>query len=390
MFELFLILKGMILGFLVGLVCGLVPGIHPNLVNILIISFVPVSDNPFILSFIVSIAITNIIINYIPTVFLGVPESGTELSILPAHDMVLSGMSLEAIRLFIIGSIGGLVFSLYLSIFGVIVSKLYPIISEFIWLILVLFSCFFILKEDKKKIAFAVFVMSGLIGIFSQKLPINSDLILFPMLTGLFGIPILITSYSHNTEIPKQDKKMKVSKTTIYNSVITGSLAGFLTSILPGISASAAAFLSSKSSRESYLIKIGSIQMINTLFSFFMIYLIGKSRSGSAVVLKQFMDIGFQDIKLIFVIAAIMIFVSSLTTFELSKYFSKIIHKISYKKTSFVILLFITSIVVYLTGIYGLFLFILCSFLGFIPITNNISRVHMMGCIIIPVIVYFL
>ena len=388
MFSIFL---SLIFGILVGIICGLIPGIHPNLVNTLLLAFVmKTSINPlFLLVFIVSVSLTNVVVNFIPSVFVGVPEAGTELSILPAHKMLIRGAGPEAIRLFMLGCVGAVLFSSTLisaSVF--IIPKILPFLEKYVWVIIALISVFLMLKD--RRISFFIFLLAGIVGVLSSKLPISQNLVLFPLLSGMFGMSTLILSMQKQEKIPRQDKKIVVSKNTIYNSVIKGSFAGLFTSLLPGISASAAAMLVSASSTESFLISVGSIQVINMFFSFLMLWLIGKGRSGSAVAIKQIVDVGITEIKLIIIIAVLSTLISVIITFKLSKFFAKYVEKINYRILTIFIMTVLTTLVIILTGPYGLLLFATCTCLGLLPPLLKIRRVHLMGALIIPTILYFL
>ena len=76
-------------GVLAGTFTGLIPGIHINLIGGLLISL-PVSifyqvDPLYIVVFIAAMAISHTFIDFIPSVFLGCPDTDTELSVLPGH-----------------------------------------------------------------------------------------------------------------------------------------------------------------------------------------------------------------------------------------------------------------------------------------------------------------
>src|SRR3989338_2185931 len=102
------ILLFVLLGIIVGIIFGLIPGLHPNL----IILFVPLlaglnlSTLPLI-AFIVSIGISNTFLDFIPSMLFGAAEAGEELTVLPSHRMLLEGNGYDAVKLAVIGGIGG-------------------------------------------------------------------------------------------------------------------------------------------------------------------------------------------------------------------------------------------------------------------------------------------
>ncbi len=81
------------LGIITGALTGLTPGIHINLIGVSLVSLSSsVFINPFYLvTFITSLAITHTFIDFIPSIFLGCPDTDTELSILPGHELLKKG-----------------------------------------------------------------------------------------------------------------------------------------------------------------------------------------------------------------------------------------------------------------------------------------------------------
>src|SRR3989344_7545032 len=116
-------------GVLVGIFTGLIPGVHINMIGTLIASsslFILAAINPiYLIVFIVSMSITHVFIDFIPSIFLGAPESGTELSVLPGHEMLKQGLGHQAVRLTAFGCLLG-IFIFVLMIFPLsFISKMF-------------------------------------------------------------------------------------------------------------------------------------------------------------------------------------------------------------------------------------------------------------------------
>jgi putative membrane protein len=96
-------------GICAGTITGLIPGIHINLIGVLLVSLSAslfTSINPiYLVVFIVSMAIAHTFIDFIPSVFLGCPDTDTELSVLPGHELLKKGFGYEAITLTCYGSL---------------------------------------------------------------------------------------------------------------------------------------------------------------------------------------------------------------------------------------------------------------------------------------------
>ena len=102
----------LIFGIFAGTVAGLIPGIHINLIGAILVSlsislFYSV-NSIYIVVFIVAMAITHTFVDFIPSVFLGCPDTDTELSILPGHELLKQGKGYEAILLTCYGSLAAI------------------------------------------------------------------------------------------------------------------------------------------------------------------------------------------------------------------------------------------------------------------------------------------
>ncbi|MCK4860250.1 MAG: tripartite tricarboxylate transporter permease, partial [Candidatus Omnitrophica bacterium] len=200
-----------LLGIAAGIFTGLIPGIHINLVSLLVVSLsvylLDIFSLPSLGVFIISMAVTHTFLDILPAIFLGAPDADTAMGVLPGHKLLLQGMGYEAVKLTVIGSLFSLILALILfPLFIIIVPNVYETLQPFIGWILLGVALYMILIEkglDKKFWAFSIFLMAGVLGIIVLTMP-NLKQPLFPLLSGLFGISMLIVSLSNKVEIPKQ------------------------------------------------------------------------------------------------------------------------------------------------------------------------------------------
>src|SRR3989304_8704378 len=79
-------------GILAGTFTGLFPGIHINLVGASLVALSTSILSPlnpmYLVTFIASMAITHTFLDFIPSIFLGCPNTDTELTILPGHELL--------------------------------------------------------------------------------------------------------------------------------------------------------------------------------------------------------------------------------------------------------------------------------------------------------------
>ena len=82
--------------------------------------------------------------------------------------------------------------------------------------------------------------------------------------------------------------------------------------------------------------------------------------------------------------------ISVFLTLYFSKVFSKLIVKVNYKLLVIMIIIFIFIMSLILNGWIGIIVLITSTFIGLIAPLKGIGRNHAMGCLILPVILYFI
>lgn len=396
MFEVFLFF---FLGVLLGIIAGLIPGIHPNFIAIVASSifYNIFPNNTDFISFIVAMGVTNSFISTIPSILLGAPEDDNFLTILPGHYFLLKGYGYYAIKLTIIGSMFGFLFCLItIPITYFIFPKIYSFIKNFMAFILCFIAIYTVMLEREKRkifIASVVFILSGIIGILGNSLPIKENFYLFVALTGLFGLPNLILSIKRNTHLPQQHfKERKISIKTINKSIFTGSIAGLLTGLLPGVGASHATVIATlgKISPDAFLISIGAATTSNVFFSFLALWLIGKPRSGLAITIKEYIPkSGLDEFLLLIIISLLASSLSTIIGIWISKKFVEKLTKIDYRKINIYVMLFLIITVWLSSSFFGIFLLIITTSLGVFAVLSQVKRVNLMGFLILPTILFF-
>ncbi|MBS3782153.1 MAG: tripartite tricarboxylate transporter permease, partial [Candidatus Thermoplasmatota archaeon] len=81
--------------------------------------------------------------------------------------------------------------------------------------------------------------------------------------------------------------------------------------------------------------------------------------------------------------------VAYLLTLTIGKKFSTIHQKVEYNKLSKGIIVFLVVMMLALSGPLGVFVGLISTAIGVIPPLYGVKRVHLMGCIIFPIILFF-
>jgi len=386
------------LGILFGIFTGLFPGIHINLVSAFIISssafFLSFSSPLSLVIFIVAMSITHTFLDFIPSIYLGAPEETSSLAVMPGHELLLEGKAHEAVYYTIIGCAYATIFSIILSpLFISVLPKIYPFIQRMMGFILILASIFLISREKNSKIwAFIIFILAGFLGLATFNLELKQPLL--PLLSGLFGASTLIYSISQKTKIPQQIvEKITIDKKELIAPAISTSLFSPFCAFLPGLGSSQAAILSSEffqPSKKQFLFLLGSVNIIIMILSFPTLYILNKARTGSAAAVQDILNLSQKELIIIFIAVLISSIVAFFLSVYISKFFSKNISKINYSKISLIVLIILSLSVIIFSGFLGFLVFIVSTILGLLAIYAEVRKGHLMGCLLIPSILYYL
>jgi len=341
-------------------------------------------------------AITHSFLDFIPSIFLGAPEPGTALSVLPGHKLLLQGRAYEAIKLTVIGSLCGLLIAIALTPFFIItLQNIYSTIKNYIAYLLILASLLIIIKDKKRHWAFITFLLSGILGIIVLKLVILKEP-LFPLLSGLFGTSALVLSYSQKVKIPKQIiTQTNVKKKTIIKSLSSSLIAGSICSFMPGLGPAQAAILGSqilgKIGKKGFLILVGSLSIVDIIISFVTLYTLGRARNGAIVAISQILEnFNFNHLLLFLGSSLIAGAFATILALKFGIIFSKMISNVNYPILCLTIISLITTLVLIFSGPLGLLVLFTSTMIGLIPQLTNTGRNHLMGCLVLPVIIFFL
>jgi len=287
-------------GILAGTFTGLIPGIHINLVGVFLVSLsasiLGFIEPIYFVVFIVAMAITHTFVDFIPSVFLGCPDTDTELSVLPGHELLKDGQGYQAVMLTCYGSLAAiLIFLLTIFPFILVSNEIYEFLRKpFIMSsVLITASVFLVALEKKKTSALLVFLLSGFLGLCVLNMEINQPML--PLLTGLFGGSMLIMSIKNKIQIPLQklEKPKEEIKKPLAGAFLGSLIASPLCSFLPGLGSGQAAIIGntiSKSSKKGFLVLLGATNTLVMSFSFITLYTISRTRTGAAAAVKEIIN----------------------------------------------------------------------------------------------------
>jgi putative membrane protein len=385
------------IGTALGVLAGLVPGLHPNTLLVVLVSLFWLVEGQAahpILALVVSMSVSNTIANFIPSIFLGAPDPDNCLSVLPGHRFLLQGKGYEALFLTVVGGVSVMLLTvLALPFILWFIPFLYVNIHTYMhWLLLaVLAMLIYHEKGVKKAYSLLVFIIAGAAG-FMLLSVLPAEQVLFPALSGLFGLSIIITSITQTTSLPPQ----KMTRRPRFESVkgsLAGWLAGMFVGILPGIGAAQAGVLASRAlggKERDFLVALGGINTANIIFTFIALYTVQKTRSGAAWAVSEiFGGITLNDVYFILLIALLSCFISSLVTLKLGRSCIALLERANYRKLNISVLIILSSLVFAFSGVFGMVIAALCASLGLACTRMGVKRMYLMGFLMLPTILYY-
>lgn len=383
-------------GILIGIITGLIPGIHTNLIGAFLISLstgILLKIHPtYLIVFITAMAITHTFLDFIPSILLGCPDTDTELSILPGHKLLQKGKAYEAILLTAYGSLSAIIILVVLFYPSILFLKYAQnAVQTIIPYLLIATSIFLIFLEKNKINALIVFFLTGVLGwIVLSPLEMNQPLL--PLLTGLFGSSTLLLSLKNKTKIPLQ--KITKPKLKLKKPILGAFIASPLCSFLPGLGSGQAAVIGNLISRQNnkgFLVLLGATNTFVMGFSFLALFAISRTRSGATVAIKEIVtNLTNKDLILIIITLLIAGIVSFFLTKKIAKFSINKVQKINYSKVVTITLIFLVILVTLISGWKGLLVLITATITGLYCISLNVRRTIMMGCLLIPVILFYL
>jgi TctA family transporter len=284
----------------------------------------------------------------------------------------------------------------------------------------------------KRAIAAGVFLLAGLLGIALLYLPgmasrniflvsipsvEQSTVLMFPLFTGLFGLSTLLLSMKDSPKIPEQkteNVRIKLGKLRQVKAIISGCIAS-MASWFPGISSAISTIISVFLNRPSgkdpesegtecetqeFIVSVSAVNTSVALFNLMALFVILKARSGAMKAVEGIISaeltaweplgnvpIGMSALLVSALVAGI---VSVPLTLFFGRLFAKRCSSVNYKLLVKSVIIFLLVTVTLFSGAFGLVILAISTCVGMIPPLIGVKRVHLMGCLIVPVILFFM
>lgn len=431
-------LPGLLVGFVAvvalgtgtGLLTGLSPGLHVNNVAALVLtsrtawttllailaptSLADGSVELLLACYLLAVAASHAIFDFVPSVFFGAPSEETALSVLPGHRLLLEGEGVRAVGLAARGALLGTAFA------AALVLPLRWLLAEPIglgeafrpWTAVFLAGLLVALLVSEarwargpvRRVLRAAWVqlLAGLLGLAVLRGPalLDETAILFPLFSGLFGAPNLVLGLrARPGSIPEQRTgALPALSRSDAIQALRGACAGAAVSWLPGLSGGAAATLASIGTRRklaatAFMVVLGAVSTTTAILSVAVLFILGKTRSGTAAAVQDLVGSGVAwsggvsppGALLLLLLAAVLASIAAApAALAVAKVLAPRWSAIDPRKLSAAILAGLGVLILIATGPIGLAVAGVSVLVGLVPVVLGVRRVHLMASLLVP------
>lgn len=392
--------------------------------------------------FLASAMVSHCFSEAIPNTYVGIP-SGDVVSVLPAHRLAKAGLGWTAVRSSVDGSLAGVLLGLaslvpVCLLLGPPVG-LYAHLRHVMGFLILALSAVLVLSDGLRVRAshrpvlaramrtltvLAVFASSGVLGFvvldtnyFASDFPgsvapfVPRSSLLLPLFAGLFGLPTLMLSVMGTRSRPGPvSYACKVYARRHGRGVLLSLVGAVLVGWIPSMTSGSSATLCSAVARSpgeeadgvgasmefiwlySAISSAGAVMSIGALFT------ILRSRSGVMDAVSGFLapepfggavsDLLQPAAMLLAVVLSALL--SHLVTVLARDALVRAGAVLCSKGLALGAALFVCSLVALLTGLRGMFLLATACTVGLVPPMAGVRRIHLMGCLLVPVALMFL
>jgi TctA family transporter len=272
-----------------------------------------------------------------------------------------------------------------------------------------------IVRRRWKKIPLAasIVLVSGVLGfiVLNARLPgcqVGSgvgETPLFPLLTGLFGLPTLLFSLTPR-RIPGQEDS-PAGDVEILPALKGAAIGGFV-GWFPGVTSTSGSVIGSLISRRKrtdpytsarrFVTMVSAVGTSASVFSLAALAIIGRGRSGTMLAVKDIIGReGLEalsaplspELSLLLLSVLISSGIGYVVTIWLGKSLGRRLAGADLRRLTVAIIIVLVALVSVFNGIPGLIVLGVSATVGAIPPLIGVSRVHLTGCLLIPIIIFF-
>lgn len=359
------------------------------------------------------------VLNTIPSVLLGAPDESAIFTVLPGQKYLMAGCGYEGTMIIGAGGLAGIFLLVFLI--GPFAPKFLPavryVFSPHLHWILWVVITFMLMTEWPKNgncgpagwrkffaawstlsAGLLTFFLSGLLGfLLLYRPPVSIDNAfqnIMPAFAGLFAIPWCLLNAISGTEVPKQHVRdtLNVNGDLVLRSSVAGGLGGGFAAFFPvitgGIGGMLAGHASAQRDERVFMMSQGVSKVVYYAGGLLLFFVPGLhlTRGGGAWIVKGlYTPRTWGDYYLVLGSIALSGAVSFLLMSQLTKWTLRLMDKVDYRYISIGSLCTISTLVFAVTGWVGLFIAIVSTGIGLIPVLFGSRRLNCLGVLLLPI-----
>ena len=370
------------IGFAIGFLGGLMPGLHSNTL-ISVLASLGIEERGLSLM-IIALFPAHMIASFVPSIFFGIPESGTVVAVLPGQRMVLRGEGLAALRAVLVSCVvSALVsfalFPVSLGFFPLAYGSLKGIMGY----VLLAISVVLLARGRNPVLSASIFLLSGILGHFALGSDMQDPFL--PLFSGMFAMAAM-ANYRRGM-VPEQKETAGCGPDSGFvKFAVAGVALGMMADLIPGVGSPSQiatfATIFMPLGTLAYLAMISSVSVSQAVFSFATSASIDKSRVGATAWLSQSIDIG-ANLMLLLPLFIISMALAALLVHAMRRHIAKIA-SLDFSKANMFLALYLVAITLVIDGLPGLLVLLVSGALGLLTLRIGVERTNLMGAIIVP------
>ena len=358
-------------------------------------------------------------LNTIPAVLLGTPDESAMFTVLPGQKYLMAGRGFEGTMITAVGGLAGAFF--LVCVVAPCAPRYLPVSQEVLkghmhWVLWIIIT-FMLMSEWPKGgnrgpagwakffdawktllAGLATFILAGLLGfIILTRSPVSHEVAfqnIMPAFVGLFAVPWCLLNMISAADVPKQylAKSLAINGDVILRSVWSGGLGGGIAAYFPivtgGVGGMMAGHATAQRDERIFIMGQGVSKFIYYVGSFMLMFVPGLflTRGGGAWMIKAiYTPTGIADYYLVLGSIAIAAAISYLMMEPLAKLTLRLIERFNYRHVSSVALVIIVAMVMGVTGWIGLYIALVGTGIGLLPVLFGSRRLNCLGILLLPI-----
>jgi len=418
-------LIAVISGTLLSCVIAILPGLHVyNVIGLAVILIYGMQDvgitveSEVFIPFTIGLVAGWSMLNTIPSVLLSAPDESAIFTVLPGQKYLMSGRGYEGVMIIGIGGLAGAFLLVFLI--GPLAPKLLPVVCYVLmphmhWILWVIIT--FILMTEWPQggnlghsgwmkffdawrslgAGLLTFLLSGILGfILLYRSPVSVDVAfqnIMPAFVGLFAVPWCLLNIISGAEVPEQYicRSVNVNGDIIVRSTAAGGLGGGFAAVFPvvtgGIGGLLAGHATAQRNERVFMMSQGVSKMVYYTGALMFFFVPGLHLTRGAAWMLQGLYIPHTRSEYYLALGCILISsaLSWLLLSPLTRFVLWILKCVHYRVISAGALLIIVLMVYAVTGWVGLFIALVGTGIGLIPVLFGSRRLNCLGILLLPI-----